>query len=371
MDGELLQILGLIYDAVLDQTKWTAALQAIHARHGWHNATMGVLALPASRTVLNVAINVPSFGKHAEKGPEEFINMWGGAAHMAQMPLEEPHFQSRQSDPATWDQYEMVREWGRPQGIVDQVAVLLARDRTTFAHVAFAQHESMVEVPPGHIEELRFLAPHLRRAATISRILEAEVTRAATFEAALDAAGVGAVLVRGDMGIVHANAAADTMLQDGDPIRSTGGRLRLVEEIMPGHLETAVQAAVDGVAAIGRRGIGIPARRKDGSPLVTHVLPLESRLGTRPAADAVVFVADNGGAEPLPGESMELLFGLTPAEARVFELVAAGQSSRQIAAAMGIAPSTLRTHLLRVFDKTGRHHRVELVALAREILPTR
>lgn len=204
------------------------------------------------------------------------------------------------------------------------------------------------------------------------QILEAEVTRAATFEAALDAAEVGAVLVRGDMGIVHANAAADTMLQDGDPIRSTGGRLRLVEEIMPGHLETAVQVgAVDGSPPSAG---GASASRR-GARMVRPSLPMSpaARIPARHPAGR-----RRGGlrrrqwrGRTAAGESMELLFGLTPAEARVFELVAAGQSSRQIAAAMGIAPSTLRTHLLRVFDKTGRHHRVELVALAREILPTR
>jgi DNA-binding CsgD family transcriptional regulator len=287
---------------------------------------------------------------------------------MAQAPLEEPLIQSHQTDPSTWGQYAFARDWSWSQGITDQVGILLARDRTTFANVGFAMQDSM-ELAEHTLPELRILAPHLRRAASISRILEMEATRAATFEAALDATVAGAVLVRGDMGIVHANAVADSMLQSGDPIRSTGGRLRLSEEVVAGQLESAVQAAAEGVGAIGRRGIGIPARRRDGSPLVTHVMPLETRLGTRSAADAVVFLADNGGAEPSPNESLELLFGLTPAEARVFELVATGQSTSRIAATMGITPSTLRTHLLRVFDKTGKHRRSELVALAREISP--
>lgn len=363
----------MIYDAVVDPAGWTPALEAIRGRHGWYNGSMSVVALSARQTmIINVALNVPDgFFEEASRHVDDVVDLWGGPARLAQLPLEEPLLQSDVTDPAGWMDNSYFRNWAHPQGIVDQVAIALGRDATMIANVAFGIHKSRPTAPVAAIDELRILAPHLRRAATISRVLERETTRAATFEAALDAAGAGAVLVRGDMGIVHANAAADTMLRGGDPIRSAGGRLRLADELVPGHLEAAVQAAAEGAGAIGRRGIGIPARRRDGSPLVTHVMPLESRLGSRPAADAVVFLADSGGAEPLPNESLELLFGLTPAEARVFELVAAGHSSRQISAAMGIAASTLRTHLLRVFDKTGKHRRAELVALAREISPVR
>jgi DNA-binding CsgD family transcriptional regulator len=368
MDIELLRIVGLIYDAVIGRSGWDVALNAIRVRHGWYNASMSVLALPTKRAVLSVAINIPESLHDIPNITDDIAQMWGGLPHLYQLPLEEPIFQSHQTDPAGWHDLGLA-QWSIPQGITDQVGIFLARDRTALANVAFAQHESMTEVPAGVIEELRLLAPHLRRAATIGEILERSEVRAATFEAALDAASTGAVLVRGDMEIVHANAAADDMLSSGDPIRSSRGRLELSAEVVAGHLETAVQAAAEGAGAIGRRGIGIPARRRDGSPLVTHVLPLASRLGTRPAADAVVFLADNGGAETQFTESLELLFALTPAEARVFELVAEGRSSREISMAMGIAASTMRTHLLRVFDKTGKHRRSELVALARELSP--
>ena len=58
---------------------------------------------------------------------------------------------------------------------------------------------------------------------------------------------------------------------------------------------------------------------------------------------------------------------MTPAEQRVFELVVAGEPTARIAETLGVAPSTVRTHLLRVFEKTGQHTRGELVKLSREI----
>jgi DNA-binding CsgD family transcriptional regulator/PAS domain-containing protein len=367
IDSEVLGIIGLIYDAVIQPKGWATALETIRMRHGWHNSSLSVVALPAQSVVIQVALNIPDSMYEQETMMSDVVAIWGGAERLAKLPLEEPFIQSEQTDPATWWNYKFFTDWGVPEGIIDQVGIVLARDRTTHALLGFAQHKSMADRPEWVMDELRVLAPHLRRAATISRLLERSEERAATFEAALDAAASGAVLVRGDMEIVHANAAADTMLRSGDPIQSSNGRLRLSEELVPGHLDAAVTAAAAGAGAMGRRGIGIPARRRDGSPLVTHVMPLEARMGGRADADAIVFIADSDGAEPLAGESLELLFGLTPAEVRAFELVATGRPSRAIASEMGVAESTLRTHLLRVYDKTGRHSRAGLVQLAREL----
>lgn len=60
---------------------------------------------------------------------------------------------------------------------------------------------------------------------------------------------------------------------------------------------------------------------------------------------------------------MAALFELTPAEARVLERICAGRTSAEAAEALGVRVSTVRTHLLRVFDKTGARRRADLVAL--------
>ncbi|MEQ1771639.1 MAG: helix-turn-helix transcriptional regulator [Devosia sp.] len=359
----MLNIIGLVYDAVLDPAAWQAVMETLVRRHGWHNASMIVLGLPQGEMVLTAGVNTENIGpEHAA----EITELWGGHARLAQAPLEEPVLQSQLGDPSRWAESDFYNNWSVPRGIVDQVGLTLARDRMTMAGVGFAQHKSMT-IEGWMLDELRALAPHLRRAVVVSRVLELHRSRAATLEAAMDAAEAGAVLVTGDMEVVHANAAAESMLSSGDPITLNNGRLRLAGEVAPGHLDAAVAAAAGGAVAMGRRGIGIPARRGDGTPLVTHVMPLDARNGKRLDADAVVFVADTGGATPLPTESMELLFGLTPAEARTFELVAGGHGSTEAAKAMGVAESTLRTHLLRVYDKTGRHSRADLARLIKEL----
>jgi len=57
-------------------------------------------------------------------------------------------------------------------------------------------------------------------------------------------------------------------------------------------------------------------------------------------------------------------FALTPREEEVLRRIAAGQHTRQMAAEMDIAVSTLRTYVKNVFAKLGVHSRIEAAAIA-------
>ena len=55
--------------------------------------------------------------------------------------------------------------------------------------------------------------------------------------------------------------------------------------------------------------------------------------------------------------------GLTNAEQRVAEQILAGQNTIQAARKLGIAPSTVRTHLQRILAKTDTHRQSEFACL--------
>jgi DNA-binding CsgD family transcriptional regulator len=61
-------------------------------------------------------------------------------------------------------------------------------------------------------------------------------------------------------------------------------------------------------------------------------------------------------------------FGLTLGEARVAALVGFGMAPRAAAEKLGIAESTARTVLKRVFDKVGVSRQSELVALLARVV---
>ena len=47
----------------------------------------------------------------------------------------------------------------------------------------------------------------------------------------------------------------------------------------------------------------------------------------------------------------------------MLELVGAGRTNPEIALALGVALSTVRSHVLRLFEKTGTHRQADLVGL--------
>ena len=70
-------------------------------------------------------------------------------------------------------------------------------------------------------------------------------------------------------------------------------------------------------------------------------------------------LAETGGAAagPLPG-------GLTPRQAEVLRLLAAGMSNKQIAAELYLSPSTVERHLATIYRKLGLTGRVEAARYA-------
>jgi DNA-binding NarL/FixJ family response regulator len=55
---------------------------------------------------------------------------------------------------------------------------------------------------------------------------------------------------------------------------------------------------------------------------------------------------------------------LTPREADVLRLIAAGQSNREIARTLFVSEATVKTHVNRIFAKTGSRDRAQAIRYA-------
>lgn len=62
-------------------------------------------------------------------------------------------------------------------------------------------------------------------------------------------------------------------------------------------------------------------------------------------------------------ESMCDVYGLTPAEMSVLQAVMEVGGIHNIAAALAISPTTVKTHLRRIFQKTDTKGQVDLIRL--------
>lgn len=143
---------------------------------------------------------------------------------------------------------------------------------------------------------MELLIPHLLRAATINRILDLPAIAETTFEAAIDTFSVPVPLTDDLMRIVHANPAVWPMLDRGGLICDVTGVLVTTNRPVTRALELPVDRASSDISALGRKGLGIPARTDSGESAALHVLPLHDGAALAQCAVVAIFVADIGTA---------------------------------------------------------------------------
>jgi DNA-binding CsgD family transcriptional regulator len=152
-----------------------------------------------------------------------------------------------------------------------------------------------------------------------------------------------------------------------DPFSTSAGCLSAADAEADKLLTEAFLAADRGDGAIDVKGISLPLVTRDGETYAAHVLPLTSgarrRAGASYAAAAAVFVSKAQLPAPSPLEVIARHYKLTPTELRVLLGIVEIGGVPEVAEALGISSTTARSHLARVFAKTGVHRQTDLVKL--------
>jgi DNA-binding CsgD family transcriptional regulator len=364
------ELIGCVYDCVLDPTKWRDALVRIGEEFDFASSVLAITPLPAGPHIINAHVGIDAeWLAVGDSYRADGVALWGGPERVQQAPLDEPIVASQITEFATRESNRFFAEVLKPRGVIDGMMITIAAEPSLWAYAGFNRHQAHGYIGEGEIEGIRILAPHFRRAATISNLFDLKAIEAATFASTLDSFAFAIVLVDDRLAIVHANAAARTMLTANTPIRSNRGVLGLPSPPAHAALERAVRLASD-EAALGARGIGIPLRNGEGEPSVLHVLPLrrgEIARSLAQRATAALFVTPATTPLRTPSDALAVLYDLTPAEVRVLELLTAGATQSAIGETLSIAPSTVKSHVLRLFDKTGCRRQIDLVRLAAKL----
>jgi DNA-binding CsgD family transcriptional regulator/PAS domain-containing protein len=256
-------------------------------------------------------------------------------------------------------------EWGRPQGIVDTLNVALDKTTTSAAMFCVFRHERNGRVDDEMRRRMELLVPHIRRAVLIGRVIELNRAEAASFAGALDGIKAGMFLVNASGRIVRANVAGHSMMSAADAVRADAGRLVVNEPHADQVLGEAFLTAGDGDAALGISGVAVPLVARSGERYVAHVLPLTSGVrrgtGASYAAVAAVFIHKAALDTPSPPEAIAKAYGLTPSELRVLLAIVEVGGVPEVAEALGVAETTVKTHLQRLYQKTGTNRQADLV----------
>jgi DNA-binding CsgD family transcriptional regulator/PAS domain-containing protein len=375
VDAERLsELIGAIYDCVLDPGRWDTTLDEVREFLDCANVALSVLDLQANSYRVQKVIGIePYWLSKADEYFGDFAKLYHTLPDLQTRPIDEPLSPSRDCDRATVVASRYYRQWARPQGLVDSIGMLLMRSPGRLAELGLGRHESVGLVTDREVRLLRLLAPHLRRAVMITDLIDMKTLEAEAFSGALDTLTVGIILAAADGEVLHANRAATKMLDRGTPVARVDGKLSTVDPHARDRLRRVIDQATAGEeTSLGSAGIGMALSTRTGEIATAHVLPLASgdiRTRLMPRAVAAVFVTPD---LRLPFGTLQAVaeaFGLTPAETRLLERLARGETIASAAAAMNVAVTTAKTHRSRILAKTGERRQAGLVSLVHRLVP--
>jgi len=362
---QVASLIGDIYDAALDPSRWTAVLRRTRDVVGGSAAV--VFSKDARTKRLQIYHHCGGMDPHYRQlyfDHYEKLDPTTGVQVMSG--IGEPIGTVDIMAIADFQKTRFYQEWRRPQGVVDFVAAAL--DRTATCAVLFGvfrQHRH------GFVDDdtrwrMRQIVPHIRRAILISKVIEDKTAEAATFADALDGLSAGMFVVDAEGRIVHSNASGQALLDDGAALDGAHGRIRPTDAAAARALKDVVAASGDN-AAMGIKGIAVPLTGSDGQRYAAHVLPLtmgaRRRTGARYEAVAAVFVRKAEIEAPSAPDIIAKHYQLTPTELRVLLAIVDIGGVRETSEALGIGEATVKTHLHRVFGKTGASRQADLVKL--------
>ena len=357
-------LIGDIYDAAVDQTLWIGALdkaaQFVGAQAGvllWQN--------PAS---ISVEL-IHAFGiepHYVDLYLERYAKLDPTTAPMFQLETDDIASLTDLLPPSAFANSVFNREWLEPQGFVDLLQASLEKSPTDFVRLFFLRKSESGIVSGSMRERLRLIVPHIRRAVLVGQMVDRAAAEAATFGNALDGIGAGLFFVDASGRIVHANTSGQDMLAQGVLARGSSGKLASYDTSAVQGLDEIFGITESGDADEPRGG-AVPLTARDGEHYVAHVLPLTAgsrrQAGASSEAIAAVFVKKAALNMPSPLDIIAKFYKLTPTELRVLFAIVQVGGVPDVAQSMGISPSTVKTHLRRLFAKTGTDRQADLVKL--------
>lgn len=211
--------------------------------------------------------------------------------------------------------------------------------------------------------------PHIRQVLSLHGFIGRLEQQNRISHNTLDALGAGVIVVDGNGKIEIANKAARTILMEGGKIREVAGRL---------HCETRNGEALDDMLRLVRSSQGMhpfEILRDRGDPLLVFMSPHEpnhGRFDLEPPGDdgAVIVIRTSDLCQNLAAQArmLELLWNLTPSQARLACLLSGGENLQSSATQMRITEASARQYLKVVFQKLGVNRQSDMLRKVLSVL---
>lgn len=356
--ASFLALAELLYEAALQRIGWEQALERIAGATGASGAVLLGVQAQSARIAFEVAYRMEP-GEFASRG----LRMASGDPSGFNDVLF-AYDRLRPGDTAP--EPEEIAQWLRERG--GHTCYIGARMFVAPGEPAILVLDCSEGVELSSFQRFQRLAPHIERALQISHRLAALDLHSGAIGDTIELLPFGVFLIDSEQKVCFANRTAHETLAMQDGLELRDERLHALEPLADSKLTDLIrQACTPQEAEDDPPGGGLLLERPSGKrPYSILVSPLDTDeqlvFGSGSPA-VVVFVTDPERRERVPDDLLRGIYGLTPAEARLACLLAAGLTLDEAARELGTARGTVRVHLERVFRKTGTNRQPDLIRL--------
>jgi DNA-binding CsgD family transcriptional regulator len=359
-------LVGLIYETVIDDTRWPETLEGV----------CRFVGASASRIYWRDASNAEAQTIYSWGFKPEFLEIYR-RGYVALNPLYpasvfiNPGEVFSSQDLVPPDEFQssrFFREWVAPQGFFDAAIFNIQRYQASAAAFTVITGRDYGAVDARLRQRLQLLAPHLQRAALIGRELDRRGLHAQSLEAALNRVEAGVFILDAAGRAVWVNHVGEAMLEKGDVVRDAQ-RFILADAAANQRLREGLVASLDSLdQGAAPQPAVIKTADAQGAAWMGCLMRLPAHSVTRqafqqvgPAAQAALFLRP---ADVVPASGLEAcarLYGLTRAELRVLNAALEIDTVANIADTLGVSTNTVKKQLSAVFAKMGVSRRAALV----------
>jgi|SRR5579859_2653354 len=362
MDAEHLDpvVLDKLYGAALHEGDWSPALErclelfgASEVSFAWNGPASDGIGVEATGRIVNEAARIQYSDYYHALDPKIRLLEDAGVGFLFN---DAAHFDERFVATSAFYQ-----EYTVPLGNRHTLDLFAGVDEGRSLYLAAMRTARQGPFQVADERLIHGLGPHFSRAFAIGRRLDAARRLAAYAEGVLDTLGFGVVALDDTGRAVLANAAARRAFAGG-VLSLRQGRIAAAAPGPDRRLQGLIARAAQGrpaAAAVVR----VP--RSEDSDWIVWITPLPpaSPLARSGAPGVLVLIGDPLRRNALGRSALADLFGLTQAEADLAVALARGGTLADVAAQRGVKPSTVRSQLLAVLEKTGVHRQADLVRM--------
>jgi len=273
---------------------------------------------------------------------------------------------SRDCPDAQFVDSEIYQDHFEKLGIFEILHHCLFDDEHFAAGITFTRPRSKGRFTKAEQNFIDALVPHIQRAARLHlRLLETNLNSRLINEA-WNRIDDGVVLVSNKGVVAFQNRAAEEMLSSKSSIHvNRNGTLVCGSARESSKLRSVIKSVFDTSEASNSFGGKLSLNQPNGKPLNISITPFKEQDRYARASEkfALVLISDPDRSIGSTEEGLRAEFGLTKAEARVAQLLADGHRLGEVGEMLDISPNTARTHLKRIFSKTGTNRQSSLLKL--------